>query len=344
MDLLRDLCSTFSPSGSEDNAIAMWDVFCSNVGATKCYSDKIKNSGWSLGTGSTKIMVSGHIDEVSARVQEISSNGLISIINTGGIDGKALVSSEVVLLGDKGNVLGYIGKKPIHLEHRDEMKIDNSLETLKVDVGAKSNKEVEEMGIRVGTFVVYSRRYEEIGLDKDTIVATGLDDKVGVYISAEILKRLSTWPDNSWKDKYTVVAVACTQEEVGGRGATLAAMNINPDISIDFDVTHCSDSNGVSSSSNGDIKLGAGGVIEYGAEKSERINKLLREIPFNFQSASGRCGGTDTNNIQVAAKDCETALISIPNRNMHTSVEMVSKKDVEGIICAVVKLIVEKSL
>lgn len=347
-DLLRMLCQTVSPSGSEEKAIEVWDNFCNSVeGARKCYSDKIKNSGWCLGKGLNKIMLSGHIDEVNARVQDVSPTGMISIINTGGIDGKALASSEVTLLGDKGLVTGYVGKKPIHLDHgNNEMKIDNSLDTLKVDVGAKTAKEVEDLGIRVGTIVVYSRRYNEICYGENTtIVATGLDDKAGVFIVGEILRRLSTWSDKSWMEKYTVYSVACTQEEVGARGARVAAKNINPDISIDFDVTHCSDVDcGGTPSKTGNIKLGEGGVIEYGSDKSERINKLLRDMEFKHQFAAGRAGGTDTHVIQEESSNCETVLISIPNRYMHTSVEMVSKEDLESIINSVVKLIVDKSL
>lgn len=343
VELLRDLCLALSPSGSEERATSVWDSYCSNIeGSKHFYTDKIGNSGWSLGNGPIKVMLSGHIDEVQARVQDISEDGMITIISTGGIDAKALLSSSVLLLGDNDVIKGFIGKKPIHLDYED--KGDIKLENFRVDVGATSKAEVEDMGIRVGTIVVYDRRWEEIGKDGDIIVATGLDDKVGVYISYEILNRLSTWSDKSWMDKYTVMAVSMTQEETGCRGAGIAAHNINPDISIDFDVTFCNDGGLGISSKTGNVKLGKGGVIDYGPDKSERINKLLRETPFSHQAISGRAGGTNTHAIQDEAMDCETTIMSIPNRNMHTSVEMVSKKDVESIINSVFRIIIDKSL
>lgn len=342
MNLLKNLCLACSPSGSEERAIKVWNEFCQNF-SEDYYSDKIGNSAWCLGHGAKIVLLSGHIDEVQARVIDISEDGMITIISTGGIDAKSLLSSEVILMGDKGDITGYIGKKPIHLDYEDKGEI--KLENFRVDVGAKTKEEVEDMGIRVGTIVVYSRRWNEIGPDKDTIVATGLDDKVGVYISGEILRRLSLWEDKSWMDKYTIVAAACTQEETGCRGAGLIANNLDPDISIDFDVTFCSDGGlGISTAKIGNVKLGKGGVIDYGPDKSERLNKLLRETPFEHQASSGRAGGTNTHIIQERAGDCETTIMSIPNRNMHTSVEMVSKKDIESIINSVFRVIIDQSL
>lgn len=343
-NLLKDLCLALSPSGSEKPATEVWDSYCSKIkGASKFYQDKIGNSGWKLGNGPIEVMLSGHIDEVQARVQGISEDGMITIISTGGIDAKALLSSSVLLLGDNGVVKGFIGKKPIHLDWEDKGEI--KLENFRVDIGVSSKEEVEEMGIRVGTIVVYDRRWEEIGKDQDIIVATGLDDKAGVFISYEILNRLSTWEDKSWMDKYTVIAVSMTQEETGCRGAGIAAHNINPDISIDFDVTFCNDGGlGINGGKTGDVKLGKGGVIDYGPDKSERINKLLRETPFSHQAISGRAGGTNTHAIQDEALDCETTIMSIPNRNMHTSVEMVSKKDIESIVNSVFRVIIDQNL
>lgn len=340
MELLKELCLAISPSGSEGRALEVWDAYCSNIcGVSKYYNDKMGNSGWSIGRGPVKVMLSGHIDEVQARVIDISEDGMITVVSTGGIDVKSMLSSEVVLLGDKGDVKGYIGKKPIHLDH-DEKEI--KLENFRVDVCKSSREEVLELGIRVGTIVVYSRRWEDNG---DIIVATGLDDKVGVYIAGEVLRRLSTWSDRSWMEKYTIISAAMVQEETGCRGAKVAARGIDPDISIDFDVTFCSDGGlGINSSKTGNVRLGKGGVIDYGPDKSERLNRLLRETPFEHQAISGRAGGTNTHCIQEFSTDCETTIMSIPNRNMHTSVEMVSKADIESIVNSVFRVIIDQSL
>ena len=172
-------------------------------------------------------------------------------------------------------------------------------------------------------------------------------DKAGIFICLRIIQQLVHYK-STWDKKYTVIFLAATQEETGLRGAKVAASAINPDISIDFDVTFaCNNGRGVKREKYGNIKLGEGGVIQFGPDKSERLNSILIDAAehndIKYQRGVSRAGGTNTSAIQLAAADCETTLISIPNKDMHTPVELVSKDDIESII-SLVSLVIEKNL
>lgn len=346
--LLVDLMNSFSPSGNEKDSLTILEKY---VHYFDYYSDKIGNRAWSIGSGPKKILLSGHIDEVNGRVSSISDSGIISFISTGGMCKKSLVASEIVILNeDNKPIVGVVEKKAIHCERDGEESKVGDICDMKVNVGAESREEVEKLGIHPGCCVVYQRRcIPDFG--EHQICGTGLDDKVGVYITARIIEELSKdcGYSESWTEKYTVIGLAATQEETGCRGAQVAAKEINPDISIDFDVTFATDGEiGISKSLYGDVSLGKGGVIEWGPDKSIRIGNLLREICYekgiSCQNAPSRAGGTNTSVIQLRAKDCETMLISIPNRSMHTPVEVCDWRDIDSIITMVVDLIKSERL
>ena len=346
-EFLANLLKAYSPSGCEKEALNVWDNFCKERNLEPAYSDKIGNHAVKIGNGPTKILLSGHIDEVNSRVQYISDSGMISIISTGGMDRKSLIASKVIILGDNGPVKGIIGKRPIHLEtskERDEM---GDFDTFRIDVGAESKAEVEALGIYPGSIVVYDRNVN-VDFGPNKICANALDDKIAVYITGMIMDRLSK-SNQDWRNAYTVLGMAAVQEETGCRGAQVAAKNINPDISIDFDVTFSTDGDlGINKVKQGDIELGKGGVLMYGPDKSIRIANLMKNIckekNILYQTASSRCGGTNTNQIQLMSADCETMLISIPNRNMHTPVEVCDWRDVDSIINMVCEAIESKKL
>ena len=345
-EFLGQLMKTFSPSGVETESLKVFADFLEQRGLEKYYSDLMGNLAYRIGNGKKTILLSGHIDEVAARVQNISKSGVITILNTGGMCKKSLIASEVVLLGDNGPVIGVVEKKPIHLEDDDRDKIGKT-ETLKINVGAESKEDVESLGIYPGCCVCYQRR-SLLDFGFNQVCGTGLDDKIAVYIVGCILDRLSK-EDPALFEDYTIIGCACCQEETGARGARVVARNINPDISIDFDVTFSTDGDlGVSPDRCGDVRLGEGGVIEYGPDKSIRLAKVMKDVckkhNISYQTASSHAGGTNTHVFQEYSEDCETLLISIPNRSMHTPVEVCSWKDVDSIIDMVVKAIIEKTL
>lgn len=344
---LVDLLTAFSPSGLEHDALAVWDNYCGAQDFKPYYSDKIGNHAYSLGHGPVKVLLSGHIDEVNARVIYIDNDGNIAITSTGGMCRKSLIASEVTILGDNGSVKAIVGKKPIHLESVKQRGEVEEFDQLRLCVGAESREEVEQMGICPGSIVVYKRNVD-VDFGANGIVSNSLDDKLAVYITAMIMKRLQG-SLSQWEEKYTVIGMAAAQEETGCRGAQVAAHNINPDVSIDFDVTFATDGGiGIKKETNGDVRLGKGGVIQYGPDKSIRIATLLKEVcrkrDIPFQSVAGRAGGTNTNQIQLMSADCETMLVSIPNRNMHTPVEMCDWRDVESIIAMTVSAIEDNVL
>lgn len=347
-EFLRDLSNALSPSGREGKAL---DVFVNEV--RKYYDgeperDKFGNTWFKAGHGPVKVLLSGHIDEVAAVVKYISEDGVLSIGQYGGIDKKDIIASKVLLLLDNDEVVeGVAIKSPIHIEGREET-YDKSqkMEELRIDVGAENKDEVAALGIHPGTPVLYGREID-ISFGKNRVRANGLDDKIGVFVAEEIFRYI-TDPKHfprDWEDKYTVYCLAATQEETGCRSVCVAARRINPDISIDFDVTFATDANsGLDKSKYGDISLGKGAVICYGPEKSVRLNRILKENMNIYQEAAGGAGGTNTDNIQKFSDDCETTLVSIPNRSMHTRAEVCDWRDVDSAVKAVSRCIMLKLL
>lgn len=341
-DYLKKLLEAPSPSGIETAAL---DVFKNEMKDFRTfYYDKMGNTAYAYGDGDTYILLSGHIDEVSCRVSYIADNGIISMLPVGGPDGKVFISSHINILTDDGTLIdGIVEKKAIHCEEADDRKKVDEIHKMKINVGAESKAEVESMGIHIGSPIIYSRN-TNMNFGKNQICSQGLDDKIGVFIASEIMKRLKDDYDYayrghfpSWGDKYTVICLAAVQEETGLRGANVAAAAINADVSIDFDVTFANDGDvKLDKGKYGDLKLGNGGVIQYGPDKSDRLNRILVgtgiEKDIKFQMNATRAGGTNTNAIQLRSKDCETTLMSIPNRSMHTSVEVVDWRDVQSIV------------
>ena len=334
---LDGLVSTPSPGGHEESALKVFTSKVRTYYDQEPETDKFGNTWFKAGHGDIKVLLSGHIDEVYAMVTNISDDGMISIGQAGGTDRKDLTASRVILLRDDYSVIeGAVIKLPIHLEYHEE-KLDeaNKFEDLRVDIGAESKKDVELCGIHPGTPVLYQRGFiSDFG--ENRMLATGLDDKIGVFVAEEIFRDITNpkhYP-RDWEDKYTVYCLAATQEELGCRSVCVAAREINPDISIDFDVTFATDGDlGISKTKYCDIKLGAGAVISYGGDKSNRLNTLFKYGPYNKQEAAGgRAGGTNTSNIQLFSDNCETTLISIPNRSMHTRVEVCDWRDVQSAV------------
>ena len=345
---LYELTAAPSPSGYEVPASCVFKNQVESYYNGKPVVDNFGNAWYSLGSGPTKILLSGHIDEVAATVTNISDDGMISIGPYGGIDRKDLAASKVVLMKDDYTLVGGIViKNPLHIEYREENydKI-TKMEELRVDIGCEGKDEVLKRGIHPGTPVLYERLHN-FNFGKNRMYSNGLDDKIGVFVSEEVFRTIFESKDENWGDYYTIYLLAATQEEVGCRGVCTASKVINPDISIDFDVTFATDGDmGLNKAKYGDISLGKGPVICYGPEKSLRLNKGLK-TGFNGQfqeEAGGRAGGTNTDNIQRFSENCETTLVSIPNRSMHTRVETCDWRDVQGAVDMVSEAIIKHKI
>jgi len=333
----KRLMNTASPSGYEERGRKVWRD------EMKQYADKVKgdNHGNSIASIETKsknkIMLAGHIDEIAFQIKYIDAKGFCYFDTLGGFDSGIIPGRKVCIHTKRKDVLGVVGRKAIHLIEPEERKKASKIENLCIDIGAKNKKEAEKI-ISIGDSVTYESNFEE--LRNDLIVSKSLDDKVGSFIIAEVLKNISKKTKNTStnrKFKASLYSVATVQEEVGLRGAKTAAYSVSPDIGIAIDVTHATDTPDSNIKKHGDVKIGQGATISRGPNFNEKVFKKLlsiakkKKIPLQIESAP-RPTGTDANVIQVNKSGVATALVSIPCRYMHTFTEVVSMKDIEGAI------------
>ena len=328
-NFLKKLMDTVSPSGFEEEARRVWK------NRTKGFADEVKTDvlGNSIAVlkkgGSPKIMLAGHIDEVGFMVKYINKEGYIYFSTIGGVDLHLVPGKRVWVKTKKGKILGVIGKKPIHLLEGDEGKKVAKIEELWIDIGAKDGKEAKSI-LNIGDPVVPAVGLEILNNDNDIVVGRGFDDKAGAFVISETLRILS-----QRKLKASLYGVATVQEEIGLRGARASAYGISPDIGIAVDVTFATDFPSMDKKKMGDIKIGKGPVIARGPNINPKIFDVLVEaakkekIPYQIEGIS-KATGTDANVIQLTRAGVATGLVSIPNRYMHTQVELISLKDLEN--------------
>jgi putative aminopeptidase FrvX len=325
---LKELMNTISPSGFEEDAVKVWKQ------RTKKFVDKVKTDvhGNSMGIvnegGSPKVMLAGHIDEIGYMVKYISDEGYIYFDTIGGIDLHLVPGERVWIKTKKGKVLGVMGKKPIHLIEAEERKKVAKIDQLWIDIGVKDGKEAKSI-VSTGDPAVPAVGFEV--LNADNVVGRGFDDKSGAFVVSETLRLVS-----KNKPKASVYGVATVQEEIGLRGATTSAYGISPDIGIAIDVNFATDCPDMDKKRVGDINIGGGPIIARGPNINPKLFDLFvktakeEKIPYQLQGLP-RGTGTDANVIQLTKAGVATGLISIPNRYMHTPVELVNLKDLENV-------------
>jgi endoglucanase len=328
ISFLKDLVSAPSPSGFEGPAQKVW------IERTSKFADDVSvdvhgnaiavlNRG-----GGPRIMLAGHNDEIGFMVKYISDDGFISFAAIGGVDIHLVPARRVVIHGAKGPVKGVVGRKAIHLlppEARASQKLE--WHSLWIDIGAKDRKEAEKL-VALGDPVTFPDGFEEL-LGKK-VIGRGFDDKAGSFTVSEVLRLLK-----GKKISAEVHGVSTVQEELGLRGAKTSAYGIDPDVGLAIDVTFASDHPEMDKKQVGDISLGKGPVIARGANINPRVfERLVRsagdnKIPVQIEPAP-RATGTDANMIQLTRSGVAAGLVSIPNRYMHTPVEMISLDDLEN--------------
>jgi endoglucanase len=328
MTFLKNLIAAPSPSGFEGRAQKVW------LERTAPYADDVKidvhgnciavlNPG-----GSPRIMLAGHSDEIGFMVKHISDEGFISFSSIGGVDIHLVPARRVVIHGPDGPVLGIVGKKPIHLmdpQSRNTQKLE--WHQLWIDIGAKDR---EEAGKRVslGDPITYPEGLEV--LDGSRVIGRGFDDKAGSFTVSEVLRLLK-----GIRVRAAVYSVSTVQEELGLRGGRTSAFGIDPDVGIAVDVTFASDHPDVEKKQVGEVSLGEGPVIARGPNINHKVYEKLvklagmKKIPFQVEPAP-KATGTDANVIQLTRSGVAAGLVSVPNRYMHTPVEMVDLKDIEN--------------
>ena len=336
-EFLKRLLSTPGPSGSEEAAAGVWREEAS--GFSEVRGDRMGNSFATLNAGgSPRVMLSGHIDEIGLIVTHVDEQGLLRFTGVGGWDPQVLVGQRVRIQARGGEVPGVIGKKAIHVMEPEERKKVSEIKSLWVDIGAKDGDEAKGL-VRVGDVGVIDQDLLE--LPNGRIASRSLDNRMGAFVVLEALRLLSEEEGVSAE----VVAVASVQEEIGLYGARGAAFGLDPDAAIAVDVTHATDTPGVSKNEHGDHALGSGPVIKRASNLSPLVSDGLMaaaeeaEIEYTLE-ADSRSTGTDADAIQFTRAGIATGLISAPNRYMHSPNEMVDLEDLEEcarVICAYVK-------
>lgn len=278
-----------------------------------------------------KVMLAGHYDEIGFQVVYVDDGGLVTFRSVGGVDKHTLPGIEVDILTDSGKrIPGVIGRKPIHLQTEEERKTASEIKDLWIDIGARSKKEAEKL-IRIGDPVAFRANYRRLG--KYGIMSKGLDDKIGAFVVIEALKELA-----KKKVKAGVYAVGTVQEELGLRGAIPSAFGIAPNAAVGVDVGFATDVPGVEKKTWGEVKLGGGPILARNADNNPVMNEIMfaaaakEKIAYQLECGHRASGGTDTTAIQLSRSGVATALVSIPNRYMHTPVEICDLRDIEGAI------------
>ncbi|MBE3069332.1 MAG: M42 family metallopeptidase [Planctomycetes bacterium] len=278
-----------------------------------------------------RVMLAGHVDEIGLMVSHIDEKGFLYFRSIGGVDTNVLSGQRVVVHGAGGPVLGVLGRKAIHLLTEDERKQAPKMEDLFIDIGAKDGKDAAKH-VRVTDPVTIDVAMKP--LLNDMVVSRAFDDRIGSFVVTEALLEVARR-----KPRVALWSVSTVQEEVGLRGARTSAFGLDPHVGIAVDVGHTSDyaSGEKDKRKLGDIKIGGGPILCRGPNINpvvgaglERVAKALK-MPYQFQ-AEPSATGTDANAIQVSRSGVATALVSVPNRYMHTPVELISLRDADAII------------
>ena len=325
-DFLVKLLETPSPSGYErpiqEVVRAYVGEFADRV-TTDLHGNVIaaKNPGAKL-----RVMFAGHCDQIGMLVTHINDNGFLYAQTIGGWDAQQLIGQRMTIWTAKGPLPAVISRKPIHLLTDEERKQVVKLEDLWLDIGAKTKDEAKEL-VRIGDPVTLKLGFQEMrnGLAN----SPAMDNKCGLWVVIEALRQAAK------RDlKVAVFAVSTVAEEIGLRGAQTSAFGIDPQVGIAVDVTHATDCPTIDKRQQGEVSLGNGPVIVRGPNMNpvivERLLSLAqqREIPHQL-TASGKAQPNDSNAIQISRAGVATGLVSIPNRYMHSAVEMISLDDID---------------
>ncbi|SDB32259.1 Putative aminopeptidase FrvX [Flavobacteriaceae bacterium MAR_2010_188] len=320
-----------SPTGYEWDGQKLWMEYL------KPYVDEFKTDVYGSAVGiinpkaKYRVVIEGHADEISWYVNYITDNGLIYVIRNGGSDHQIAPSKIVNIHTKNGMVKGVFGWPAIHTRNRekeDAPKPDNIF----IDVGCNKKEDVEKMGIHVGCVITYPDEFHILNGDK--FVCRALDNRMGGFMVAEVARLLH---ENKKKLPFGLYVTNSVQEEIGLRGAQMITETIKPNAAIITDVTHDTTTPMIEKKKEGHIELGKGPVVAYAPAVQQKLRDIITEtaekkgIPFQ-RSALSRATGTDTDAFAYSNGGVASALISLPLRYMHTTVEMVHREDVENVI------------
>lgn len=330
---LTELLDTPSPSGFESSGQRCWFEY------VRQFADRVESdtygTAWATRDGSAgadgpTVMLEAHADEIGFMVNHINDDGFIFVTRIGGSDRAIARGKAVRILGEEGPVTGIIGNTAIHLRETRTEKVPE-WHKIFVDVGATSRDEVLSRGIQVGHPMVYADTTVE--LTPDRLTGRALDNRIGGYIIAQVMARLSEQD----RPSASVYAVNSVQEEIGGHGAKMVAYRLHPTVAVILDVTHATDTPAVEKTKHGDVKLGGGPSVTFGSCNHPMVVRRLLDVAAEKEikvqrEASSLFTGTDTDDVFISRSGVPSALISLPMRYMHSTVETVTLRDVEQCI------------
>lgn len=330
IDFLEKYLNNAAPTGFETSGQQLW------LSYIKPYIDEYFTDNYGTVVGvinpeaEYKVVIEAHADEISWFVHYITDDGFIYLRRNGGSDHMIAPSKRVNIHTDKGIVKAVFGWPAIHT--RQDKDDAPSLKNITLDCGCTSKKEVEKLGVHVGCVVTFEDEF--MVLNKNKYVARALDNRIGGFMIAEVARLLK---ESKTKLPFGLYIVNAVQEEIGLRGAQMIAHKIKPDVAIVTDVCHDTNTPMIDKKVQGDFKGGDGPVLTYGPAVQNNLLKHIikaaegNKIPFQRLAAS-RATGTDTDAFAYSNEGVPSALISLPIRYMHTTVEMCNKEDVENTI------------
>jgi endoglucanase len=325
LEFLQTLVNTPSPVGHEVRGQRVWLDYVSGY-ADETYSDAYGNCVAVLNPGgSPRVMLAAHADEIAMAVNYIDDKGFVYVRKMGGVDPTITKAQRVTVHSRKGPVSGVVGNVAPHLTKSDNDSKKLQMHDLFIDIGVTSRKEAEKW-VRIGDPITLVDEFQL--LRNDLAVARAFDNRIGTWSVAEALRLLSSRK----KLKAEICAVSNVQEEVGLMGARQIAYSLKPDLALVVDVTHATDYPTVNKAQHGDVQLGCGPTITHGGCNHPgvvaRLEQVARaaKIPLQHEAMSAT-SGTDTDVIFWTRGGIASALVSLPNRYMHSPVEVVNLKD-----------------
>ena len=330
LDFLKTLVNTPSPTAYESRGQRVWLDYV-DKDADETFSDAYGNCVAVLNKGGgPRIMLAGHADEIAMTINFIDDKGFIYVKKVGGIDAAITKAQRVTIHAKGGPVRGVVGNVAPHLSKVEGERKLPQMHDLFIDIGVGSKKEADKF-VRVGDMITLVDEFEM--LRGDLAIARAFDNRIGTWAVAETLRLLAA---DKKKLNVEICAVSNIMEETGLFGARQIAYSLKPDIALVVDVTHATDYPTVSKIMHGDVKVGHGPTITHGGPNHREVVARLEAVAAKSKIAlqhetTSATSGTDTDVIFWTRGGIPSALISLPNRYMHSPVEVVSLKDLEMI-------------
>jgi putative aminopeptidase FrvX len=332
-NFFRNYINTPSPVGFEYTGQKLWLEYI------RPYVDEVFTDPYGTAVGVVnpsnpfKVVIEAHVDEISWFINYITNEGLMYLKRNGGVDHQIAPGQRVFIHGKKGPVKAVFGWPAIHtrISSADKEPVAK-VENLFLDCGARTKKEIEDLGIHVGAVVTYQDGFDELAYDY--FIGRAFDNRIGGFMIAEVARLLK---ENKKKLPFGLYVVNAVQEEIGLRGAEMIARRIKPNVAIITDVTHDTSTPMINKMVEGDTMCGKGPSLSFGPAVHNKLLAFVEDVAAKSQipvqmRAVSRSTGTDTDSFAYANDGCPSVLISIPLRYMHTTVEMLHRNDIEQTI------------